>query len=262
MTTMTPPDGVARRLAQRAWDAARDRAWPQVRRHDDHRLARRLTREAQAAQRAHAAAIEAHRSAVARRERVRRRSRRAVPIWTALAGGAAVAAVPLAGSPELAVGAVAVLGAGRVATAVWRLRRPPAVPPAPSLPAPPPAPPPPRSAAFPAVRRLEQARATLQSLLPLVGPAGRAAAEEAWNAAADADTALRWCAARLAAAERHAGVDAGLLARLEAGVAEQERLVHAVADLVSASAHPHDTWRLQDVADRVHGLAMGLRAVR
>ncbi|HWG94561.1 MAG TPA: hypothetical protein VNU66_10080 [Mycobacteriales bacterium] len=176
-------------------------------------------------------------------------------VGVAAAAPAAVAPTPVL----LGLGAAA---AARVAVAVARLRRPPAVPPAPpALPAGPP-PPHPRSAAFPSVRRLEQVRGALRSLLPLVGPAGREVAEEAWAAAADNDTALRWQAARLAAAEPHRGVDPAELARLEAGVAAQEGLVQAVADLVAASADPAAGARLQDVTDRLHGLAEGLREVR
>lgn len=259
----------ARRLAQQAWEAG----WPHLRRRlpesalpealqpADQRLARRMARDAEAVRRAHAAAVAAHTSAVARRERVLRRSRRAVPTWSVVGGGAALATVPLTDGAAVAFGAVAVAGGLRVLAAVWRLRRPPSVPPAPSI-MPGPPPPHPRSAAFPAVRRLEQARGALQSLVPLVGPAGREAVEEAWQAAAEADVALRWQAARFAAAEPHTGVDVVLLAALESGVAEQERLVQGVADLVSASARPHDASHLQDVADRLHGLAAGLRELR
>jgi hypothetical protein len=123
-------------------------------------------------------------------------------------------------------------------------------------------PPPPHSAAFPAVRRLEAVREELRRLVPLVAPAGREAAEEAWLAASEADTALRWQAARLAAVEPHRGVDAELVRALEGGVGCQERLVVAVADLVAASADPLAAARLQDVTDRLHGLAQGLREVR
>jgi hypothetical protein len=42
----------------------------------------------------------------------------------------------------------------------------------------------------------------------------------------------------------------------------QERLVAGLADLVSASADPHATMRLQDATDALHGLAQGLREVR
>lgn len=259
----------ARRLAQQAFDAG----WPQLRSRlpgsalpdsllpADQRLARRMARDAEQARRAHGAALEAHRSALSRRERLVRRSRRAVPTWSVVGGGAALATVLLEGGPALAAGGLAAVGAVRVVTGVWRIRRPPSVP-APPATVPGPPPPHPRSAAFPAVRRLEQVRGALQSLVPLVGPAGREAVEEAWRAAAEADVALRWQAARLAGAEPHTGVDRVLLAQLEAGVAEQERLVQGVADLVSASARPHDATHLQDVADRLHGLAAGLRELR
>lgn len=260
----------ARRLAQQAWEAG----WPHLRRRlpesalpealqpADQRLARRMARDAEAVRRAHAAAVAAHTSAVARRERVLRRSRRALPTGLVVAGGSSAASLLLFapnGTPLL--WALAAAAGARAAVAATRLRRPPSVPPAPSI-MPGPPPPHPRSAAFPAVRRLEQARGALQSLVPLVGPAGREAVEEAWQAAAEADVALRWQAARLAAAEPHTGVDVVLLAALESGVAEQERLVQGVADLVSASARPHDASHLQDVADRLHGLAAGLRELR
>ncbi|MDP9435990.1 MAG: hypothetical protein M3P93_12685, partial [Actinomycetota bacterium] len=93
--------------------------------------------------------------------------------------------------------------------------------------------------------------------------------QEAWSAAAEADAALRWQAARLAAVEPHRGADPHLLDALLDGVACQERLVTAVADLVAASADPtlgsrdaSAARRLQDVTDRLHGLADGLRSLR
>lgn len=206
--------------------------------------------------------MRAHAAAVARREQVLRSARRAVPMYGTVAAGAVVASVPAAGGAGTVLTVVAGAAVARVAVAAGRLRRPPAVPPAPG-PALGPAPvPPPRSASFPAVRRLAQVRRDLSSLLPLVAPAGRAVAEQAWAAAAQADAALRWQAARLAAAEPYRGPDPAALADLEAGVAAQERLVHAMADLVAASADPHGQARLQDVTDRVHGLAAGLREVR
>lgn len=258
-----------RRLAQQAWE----RAWPQVRellpesagrgRPPDARLARRIARDAERARRAHALAVAQHSSAVARRERVLRRSRRALPRWSAIGTIAAVAALPVDGGASLALVGVAGYGGVRAVVAARRLRNPPAVPPAPAAaPCGPPPPPHPRSAAFPAVRRLEQARGALHSLLPLVGPAGREVAEEAWSAAAEADGALRWQAARLAAAEPYRGVEPDVLAALESGVEAQERLVQAVADLVAAGADPHGAARLQDLTDRLHGLAAGLREVR
>jgi hypothetical protein len=270
------PGEQARRLARAAWESA----WPPVRdrlddrwgpgpatggltRPADRRLARQLARDAERARLAQARALVEHQQAVARRDRVLRSSRRAVPRWSVIASGAAVATVPVDGGLSVALATLAAGGAARVAVAVRRLWRPPPVPPAPALPQPGPPPPPhPRSAAFPAVRRLEQVRGALQSLVPLVAPVGRPAAEEAWTVAAEADTALRWQAARLAAAEPHRGADPELLAALEAGVTAQEGLVQAVADLVAASADPRGAERLQDVTDRLHGLAAGLREVR
>lgn len=260
----------ARRLAQQAWQTA----WPQVRarlpesvgsvqRPADVRLARQMARDAENARRARARAEREHALAVARRERVLRRSRRALPTWSVLGTAAAVATVPVDGGVTLLLAGVAGYGGIRAATAARRLQRPPAVPPAPpALAAGPPPPPHPRSAAFPPVRRLEQARGALHSLLPLVGPAGREVAEEAWHAAAEADVTLRWQAARIAAAEPYRGVDPDALAALEEGVACQERLVQGLADLVAAGADPHGSARLQDVTDRLHGLAAGLREVR
>jgi hypothetical protein len=176
---------------------------------------------------------------------------------------AGLAYLPLGGALETAVGIAGLVAAAGAARSI-RVLRTPAPEPVPALPAPPPVPmpPPPQSAAFPAVRRLEAVREELRRLLPLVAPAGREAAEEAWHAASEADTALRWQAARLAAVEPHRGVDPELLRTLEEGVGCQERLVVAVADLVAASADPLAAARLQDATDRLHGLAQGLREVR
>jgi hypothetical protein len=260
----------ARRLAQQAWQTA----WPQVRqrlpeavagvqRPADARLARQMARDAENARRARARAEREHALALARRERVLRRSKRALPAGAVLGAGAGMATLPAEGGAALLLAGVAGYGGLRVAAAVRRLRNPPAVPPPPpALPAGPPPPPHPRSTAFPHVRRLEQARGALHSLMPLVGPGGREVAEEAWRAAAEADAALRWQAARLAAAEPYRGVDPAVLAALEDGVASQERLVQGLADLVAAGADPHGSERLQDVTDRLHGLAAGLREVR
>jgi hypothetical protein len=271
----------ARRLARAAWQRAQDDVWPQVRdrlehrpagpvsfpeqwpRPADRRLARQMARDAERFRQAQARAARDYEAAVSRRERLLRRSRQALPPWSAVTAGAAVATIPLDGGLSVAAATLAGAGALRLGVAVRRLWRPPPVPapPAALQPGPPP-PPHPRSAAFPAVRRLEQTRGALQSLVPLVAPSGRAAAEEAWHAAAEADTALRWQAARLAAAEPHRGVDPVLLETLESGVTAQEGLVQAVADLVAASADPCGADRLQDVTDRLHGLAAGLREVR
>ncbi|MCY7366402.1 MAG: hypothetical protein LH469_13980, partial [Frankiaceae bacterium] len=62
--------------------------------------------------------------------------------------------------------------------------------------------------------------------------------------------------------EPHRGAEPALLRTLEEGVACQERLVGAVADLVAASADPLAGTRLQDATDALHGLAQGLREVR
>ncbi|HVM27753.1 MAG TPA: hypothetical protein VM433_08775 [Mycobacteriales bacterium] len=265
------PGDAARRLAQAAWEAAREKSWDPLRDSlpssgpiesvNDRRLARQLARDAEQARQAHARAQQQHALAVSRRERLLDRSRRAVPTWTVVGAGA-VAAVPLAVAPLEVGAAVAAAAVVRVGVAVRRLRRPPPVPQPPVLQQGPPPPPHPRSAAFPYVRRLAQVRAALQHLVPLVCPAGREAAEDAWTAAAESDVALRWQAARLAAAEPHRGVDPVLLAQLEAGVVAQEGLVQAVADLVTASADPAGSDRLQDVTDRLLGLAAGLREVR
>ena len=239
-------------------------AWPAVRERVDARTGdRRRTRQAEQDRRAHQRAVQAHAAAVARRERLLRTSRHAVPVWGTVAGTAAVASVPATGGTGTLLLGVAGAGFLRVGIAARRLLWPPAVPLPPAAPAPGPAPTPhARSAAFPAVRRLDQVRTDLQRLLPLVAPVGREVAEEAWAAAAEADAALRWQAARLSAAEPYRGVDAALLATLSDGVAAQERLVQAVADLVTASADPHAAVRLQDVTDRLSGLAAGLREVR
>ena len=229
----------------------------------DRRLAKRLARDARAAGRARARAELGHARAVQRRADRAARGRRDLPGQLVLALGAAVASVPLDGG--LAV--VATVTAGWSAMAAYRsvsaVRRPP-VPPLLAFPAAPAAAPPPhpRSAAWPAVRRLEVVREELARLLPLVAPAGRDAAQEAWSAAAEADGALRWQAARFAAVEPHRGTDPELLRLLHDGVASQERMLAAVADLVAASADPLATARLQDVTDVLHGLAMGLRELR
>jgi len=226
---------------------------------DDRLLARQLARQARAAGKAQARAARGHASAVRRRERLLRRSRRDLP------GGALVASSALTGAVFLdwwGLYLLAGYGGLRAVLAARRLLRPPPIPLAPVLAPGPPPPPHPGSAAFPAVRRLEQVRASLVHLVPLVAPVGRDAAGEAWQAAGEADLVLRWQAARLAAAEPHLGVDGHLVALLDDGVAAQERLVTAVADLVTASADPHDDGRLQDVTDRLRGLAAGLREVR
>jgi hypothetical protein len=226
---------------------------------DDRQLARRLAREAQAAGKAQARAARAHARALDRRERALRAARRGLPAGTVVAAGSASAAV-LTGVPWWLV--LTAAASARAAAALRTLRRPPPVPPLPAGSSLPP-PPDPRSAAWPAVRRLEQARDALTRLLPMVSPAGREAAVEAWHAAAEADLALRWQAARIAAVEPHRSMAGDpLLAQLAAGVAAQEQLVQAVADLVTACADPPSTGRLQDATDRLHGLAQGLREVR
>ena len=249
----TAASWAARRVAVAAWRAAsphvRDAvAARRARRHDVVR-ALEVQRRAQ----------QQHAAAVARRDRLVARSRRSAPRLTAVSAVAAVATVPVDGGLSVALGTVAVAAGARAAVAARRVVRPPAVPPPPPL-----LPPPvgPRSAAYPVVHRLDRAREALGRLLPLVPPPGREPAEEAWQAAAGADAALRWQAARLAAVEPYADVAPLQLAELEAGARQQEALVRAVADLVSASTGPYDAARLQDVADRLHGLAAGLREVR
>lgn len=217
-----------------------------------------MDREARAAERVAARAARLHAKALLRRERVLRQARRALPVEASVAVGSAVAALAVNGTwAYVALGATVLAG-----QSVARLARPPAVPPppAPVLRLPPA--PPRTSAAWPAVRRLEEVRAALARLVPLVAPVGREAAEEAWRAAAEADVALRWQAARLAAVEPHRGAEPVLLEHLLAGVAAQERLVAGLADLVSASADPLATMRLQDATDALHALAMGLRELR
>jgi phage shock protein A len=119
----------------------------------------------------------------------------------------------------------------------------------------------PRSAAWPAVRRLEQARAALSGLLPLVGPAGRAVAEEAWSAAAEADLELRWQAARLAAAEPYRGWTPPRWRRWRRGC-RRRRARAGRRRPGRAGADPRGAERVQDLTDRLHGLAAGLREVR
>jgi hypothetical protein len=231
---------------------------------DDRQLAKRLTRDAEVAARSRARAEKAYAKAVARRERKLREARRALPvgIGTAVLGtGASLLAFGGDGTPLL--WGVVAYGAVRATSAARTLRRPPPRPePPPAALPPPPPPPPPRSKAFPAVKRLEQVRETLGRLLPLVAPAARPAADEAWLAAAEADLALRWQAARIAAVEPHRGADPALLHELMSGVAAQERLVDAIVELVAASADALQSSRLQDATDAVQGLAQGLREVR
>ena len=226
---------------------------------DDRRLARRLHREARAAEKVHARALREHGRAVARRERQVACARRKLPVQLVIVVAALVVAV---GGPSWPFFVAAIFALRALRSARW-LARPPAVPQLPAVPVPAaPPPPPPGSAAFPAVRRLEDARAALVRLVPLVAPAGREAAEEAWRAAGESHLALRWQAARLAAVEPHRGAEPELVDQLYSGVVAQERLVAGMADLVSASADPLATTRLQDATDALHGLAQGLREVR
>jgi hypothetical protein len=226
---------------------------------DDRRLARRLAREARLADKVASRAARLHARAVVRQQRQRLRARRWLPAEVAVCAGSVVGAGVLGFGDGWLVVAV---GSGLLALrSAGRLVRPATLPP-PALPAAAVPPPPgPSSAAFPAVRRLEEARLALAKLLPLVAPAGRDAAEEAWRCAQDNDRALRWQAARLAAVEPHRGAEPQLMRLLEDGVQAQERLVAGMADLVSASADPHAVLRLQDATDALHGLAAGLRDV-
>jgi hypothetical protein len=224
----------------------------------DVRLAARLSLQARVAARRADRAARLEAAARARWERAALAARRRLPVRLAGAAVAAVLTVPEPGASPvlwLVAGALSV-GAARS----WSVLR--SAPPLPRL-ALPVAPPPPRgSAAWPYVRRLENARASLARMLPLVTAAGREAAAEAAQAAHDAEGALRWQAARLAAVEPHRGTEPDLLGGLEHGVAAQERLVAAVADLVAAGADPFGAARLHDAADRLHGLAAGLRDVQ
>jgi hypothetical protein len=228
---------------------------------DDRRLARRLTREARVAGLVALRTERAQARAIARAGRRRRRARRHLGWQVAVAAWSFAAVLTLGwGDTWLVVGAGFSLLAAR---SVARLLQAPVVP-APVAPLAPRVPPPPavQSAAFPAVRRLEAAREAMARLLPLVAPAGRDAADDAWRCAADNDAALRWQAARLAAVEPHRGAEPALMDLLYGGVVAQERLVAGLADLVSASADPHAVSRLQDATDALHGLASGLREVR
>lgn len=227
----------------------------------DRQLAKRLTRDARVAAKASARAHALQVRTARRREKARLRARRALP-WQ---GGAlaAAAAYTAAVDPFLPVGIVGFLAMIGGIRSVAALVGPPAPQVVALPPTPPVAPPPdPRSAAWPAIRRLEVVRYELVRLIPLVAPAGRAVADEAWRAAGEADAALRWQATRLAAVEPYRGADPDLMRPLYAGVEAQERLVTAVADLVAASADPMATSRLQDATDALHGLAQGLREVR
>lgn len=226
----------------------------------DRRLAKQLSRQARASARAQHRTALAHDKAVRRRERAVAAAREGLPRHAVVAVAAASASWPLDGF--LGVVAVVVSGAcGLKALREVRTLRLPQLPP-PALPAPVLPPIDARSAAFPAVRRLAVVQAELARLLPLVAPIGRDVADEAWQAAGEVDGALRWQAARLAAVEPHRPLEPALLAPLLDGVAAQERMVAAVADLVAASADPLATRRLQEATDALHGLAAGLREVR
>lgn len=229
----------------------------------DGQLAKRLARDARAAAKTRLRVETAHAKAVRRHEKAVAQAREGLVRHALVALLAGTASVPLDGGR----GGLAL--AMSVVTGVWAyrelctLRRPPLpplrLPPGAAAVAPPPHP---RSAAFPAVRRLEVVRDELCRLLPLVAPAGRDVAQQAWCAAAEADGALRWQAARLAAVERYPDLAQTLLPALQDGVDRQEQLVVAAADLVAASADPLATCRLQQATDALHGLAQGLREVR
>ena len=227
----------------------------------DRQLAKRLTRDARVAARASARAHAAQVRTAQRQQRSRARARRSLPLWGGTLGASALLVVGTS-QPD-AVNVVGVVALVAVLRSTLVLRRP-APPPVVALPPVPPVAPPPdrRSAAWPAVRRLEVVRCELVRLIPLVAPAGRQVAQEAWHAAGESDAALRWQATRLAAVEPYRGADPELMRPLYAGVEAQERLVVAVADLVAASADPLATARLQDATDALHGLAQGLREVR
>ena len=229
----------------------------------DRQLAKRLTREARAAGKAQQRVELARAKAIRRHAKAVHRARHELPFVVGVAAVAALASVPLENLAGAVAAGVGVVSALRAYRSVRTLRRPtPTF--AGALPAGPvPAPPPDRrSAAWPAVRRLEGVRAELSRLLPLVSPAGRDVAAEAWAAAVEADAVLRWQAVRLAAVEPHRAADAHVMRSLYDGVAAQERLVGGVADLVAASADPLAVARLQDATDALHGLAQGLREVR
>lgn len=228
----------------------------------DRQLAKRLSRDARAAAKAQQRVQLSHAKAVRRQERQRARARASLPSQLVVAASAGALAVPELGWDWL-LWPTAVAAGLAAYRSVSALRRPPVPSLPPAVPLPALAPPPdPRSAAWPAVRRLEVVREELRRLLPLVAPAGHGVAVEAWEAAAEADAALRWQAARLSAVEPHRGADEALLRPLYDGVACQEQLLRAVADLVVASADPLAGTRLQDATDALHGLAQGLREVR
>ncbi len=222
----------------------------------DRRLAKQLSRRARASARAQ----RAYDKAVQRRERAVAEAREGLPRHVVVGLAAGAASWPLDG----VLGVLAVVTAGvcglRAYREVCTLRLPPIGPLA--LPAPAPPAVDRRSAAFPAVLRLERVQQDLARLLPLVPPVGREVADEAWQAAGEVDLALRWQAVRLSVVEPHRPLESAVLRRLDDAVGSQERLVGAVADLVAASADPSATLRLQEATDAVHGLAAGLRELR
>lgn len=233
------------------------------RRPQEWQLSRRLAADARSAAKAQLRAEIAHVKAVQRRERAIARARRQLPSQLLVTVAAGLATVPLGGGAAFLATVMAGVAGFSAYGSVRALRCPPVPPLDARWVTPTVAPPPdPRSSAWPAVRRLQLVRDELRRLLPLVAPVGRDAGQEAWSAAGEADAALRWQAARLSAVEPHRGVDPGLHRMLYDGVAAQECLVAAVADLVAASADPLAHDRLRDATEALHALAQGLREVQ
>ncbi len=213
-----------------------------------------VLREVQVADRARNKLVRRHEKAVARHESLLARARTRLPVAAVTAVGSAALAVPLTDGWFLLTAAAAAVAVRSAAT----LRRPPPRPQLPPEAVPRPAA---GTAAHDAVQRLDAARASLLRLGPLVGRAGRDAADEALRAGADADTALRWQAARLDAVAPHRGTDPTALQGLLDGVACQEQLVAGMADLVAAGDEAGQP-DLREATDRLHGLADGLRRLR
>jgi hypothetical protein len=255
----------------------------------DEQLARSLTAAAHQRENERASILRSWQAARRARDRAVRRASRAIPRSAAAGAGMLAVAVPIGGTAgEFCAGFGALFGiraACAVATLANARRRPGGVP-LPVLPPSLPVPPPVHSAAFPPLRRLTGAGASLRQLL-LAGrcqPAAAAAADAAMAAAAEAERALHARAAQVATLEsaRAAVIDAAaraaldaairpLLTALDDGIVAYERLVVAAADLaatavgsvegVGPAGGGRPTDRLQEAADSLTGLAHGLRTV-
>ncbi|MDV6012166.1 phage shock envelope stress response protein PspM [Haloechinothrix sp. LS1_15] len=220
----------------------------------------------------------------ARLERRKRRTSRALTVWTvvtllfglaavagAVSAGQLTAMVFLALAGSITFGAVAVRSGIRLRS-LHRQRVPPGRSRA-SLPAP-------GSAAHEPMRRLARAESSLDELLAQLrtadGGGAGAPADGVRGTADEAAHALRGLAARIEAIERaresapvseHAALDAALSTlheQLEDGLEGYGSLVAAAGQAVAATDTGHEGTRqaLVDATDRVAGLAIALRELR